>query len=392
MIQLIDKLTIILVFLIPLEGIVIFNGVTLSRVTAMLIILVYFTNLLLTRGNIQLNKITIFYLLYISLIILSGIFFPQINIFSSRAISIYSNLFLIISIYNTTLSEYKIIQIMKSFAFGLFIANIIAIVEPFFGYRGTFHVVGLGSNLYAVYCLLGFFINVFFVINYRIIKNIYQFNLHILFALINLHGLIIADSRLNLIYLVSFMLLLYINLEMAKTMYKKIIFLIVFISFASYIYYVQATKYDISFDKIMLDSRIIHWIANFDMFLDYPFTGVGFGQYGENFGYTYQFFYDTVKDYGSDRSHHSTFLGSMAEFGLLGILFWISFFYFQIMDYKKYANNKNKNSFGLSTNYFIHFLALICTIGIITSDMITYKLFWIIFIMKDRILKLRSSF
>jgi O-antigen ligase len=388
MLNLIEKLVMILAFLIPLEGIIIFSGVTFSRLVVILIILIYFINLVIAEGSIQISKTIIFYFVFILFIIFSAIYHESANYISSRAISIYSNFLLVLSIYNSSFNEYKIIQFMKSFIIGLFIANTIAIIETLTGHIDNFYIVGLGSNLYAVYCLLAFFINIYFVINYKLVRKKYHLNYHILFALLNLHGLISSDSRLNLIYLVAFFVLLVLNMRFIVTNAQKFIVSIIFILFTVYIFNNLIINYVLSTEEITIDSRLIIWIANFNIFLDYPFTGIGFGEFGNYFGDTYQFLFETVKDYGNDRSTHSTFLGSMAEFGILGLLFWVLFIYLNIKDYKKSIINKNNIPYGLSTRYIIQFLVLICVAGVITSDMITYKLFWIIFTLNDRIINI----
>lgn len=73
-------------------------------------------------------------------------------------------------------------------------------------------------------------------------------------------------------------------------------------------------------------SRMHHWLGAIAIFDDHPLVGVGYGNYGVHFRDTYQYLVPdkwVVRFYTSQRSPHSSFLGLLAELGLIGTLAWL---------------------------------------------------------------------
>jgi O-antigen ligase len=74
------------------------------------------------------------------------------------------------------------------------------------------------------------------------------------------------------------------------------------------------------------DVRAYHWRIGWTMFKDYPFTGVGFNNYNQRF-LEYQFRVPgSNRVYGSERSPHSSYVGLLANVGLIGLALWLVVF------------------------------------------------------------------
>jgi O-antigen ligase len=72
-------------------------------------------------------------------------------------------------------------------------------------------------------------------------------------------------------------------------------------------------------------SRMHHWLGAVAIFNDHPLVGAGYGNYGFQFlSYQYSVSPKWVEDYYTAfRSPHSSFLGILAELGLIGTALWI---------------------------------------------------------------------
>ena len=108
-----------------------------------------------------------------------------------------------------------------------------------------------------------------------------------------------------------------------------------------------------------------------------------FKNYSSNqFDFETRFKWDgSQKTYGSNRSTHSTIIGFMAEFGIIGIFYWC---YFLIISYKKLFNNWSVylNNRNIYIMYKALFIVLCFFIFIMRLE--TIKFFWIIFTFIDK--------
>jgi len=76
------------------------------------------------------------------------------------------------------------------------------------------------------------------------------------------------------------------------------------------------------------ESRLQLWLAAIAMFNDHPLIGIGYGNYGFQFANTYQFTVPQVSGrmLRGFKGSHSSFLGTLAELGIVGLLIWLWLF------------------------------------------------------------------
>lgn len=75
----------------------------------------------------------------------------------------------------------------------------------------------------------------------------------------------------------------------------------------------------------IMGARIYHARVGLAIFLNHPLFGVGYGNYGYYFLHTYQFRVPgSGKLYTSPRSPHGSYIGMLANLGLLGFLIWLA--------------------------------------------------------------------
>jgi O-antigen ligase len=75
-----------------------------------------------------------------------------------------------------------------------------------------------------------------------------------------------------------------------------------------------------------IDSRGFHWAVGLAMFKDHPLLGVGYENYGREF-FKYQFRLPAAERYFiGRRSPHSSYIGFLANQGLIGLLTWLVLF------------------------------------------------------------------
>lgn len=75
--------------------------------------------------------------------------------------------------------------------------------------------------------------------------------------------------------------------------------------------------------KYKSSGRGLHWRVGFTIFQDYPLLGAGYGNYGQHFlAYQYQVpGFDRYIDHA--RSPHSSYVGILADLGILGLVLWL---------------------------------------------------------------------
>ena len=79
-------------------------------------------------------------------------------------------------------------------------------------------------------------------------------------------------------------------------------------------------------DGSVQSSRFHHWLGAIAIFNDFPLAGAGYGNFGYQFLNTYQFEVSpkwTAGVFTGLRSPHSSFLGMLAELGVVGTVLWM---------------------------------------------------------------------
>jgi O-antigen ligase len=78
-------------------------------------------------------------------------------------------------------------------------------------------------------------------------------------------------------------------------------------------------------ETITLSSRAYHALVGFAIFLDHPLLGAGYDNYGHLFLTDYQYLLGGAERlFMSVRSAHSSYIGILADLGILGITLWVA--------------------------------------------------------------------
>jgi len=271
------------------------------------------------------NKNFKYIFLYL-IVVLIGV--VQIKHWQEYITSIVNLIMIIVVVYYLFLNLNTIEKIEKISIFIAqlsFIISALAVFYFFLVFQQRIEGISSNSNYFAYYMGIGFISSLFFEK-----ESIYKiFKLLIMF-----YAVFLTQSRSILLSLI--LVLFFYGLLKSKSKKMNIIVIPVFLSIILLlVYFVMNSSErfnDINEDASSLQ-RVQIWIISYNIFLDHPFFGIGYGQFINEFKH---YFSDSMYDLNFTLVNmdmlvtHNDYLRIITELGLIGFIVFISFITFQV--------------------------------------------------------------
>ncbi len=140
-------------------------------------------------------------------------------------------------------------------------------------------------------------------------------------------------------------------------------------------------------------SRMHHWLGAIAMFNDNPVLGVGYGNFGIHFQNTYQFLVPdkwVIRSYNVQRSPHSTFLGFLAELGLVGTMLWLWLLATPLLNVRASwsAGARAGHRYAAVLSQAVFFALVAYVIYSVFAEVHLHKLLWLLFGLAEAVRRL----
>lgn len=257
----------------------------------------------------------------------------------------------------------QIRNIIMCLLVSLSITNVYAIWQAFHGSTRAEGLAGGIMQLGGVLILL-IPLTILLIINKESMPSIYRPFL-IVTLLLEIPAVFFNATRITWIALLIVipLLLLFVQKDKKKAIAYSLVLMILFIGICSVIPQTQV-RLNNMFDKSYQSNseRILMWKSAWSMFIDHPITGVGLGNYKEEYQGKY------ISPSAKEREHihaHNNILHLAAATGLLGVgAYLVMFSYFLYESFRKWYHKK-------TIGPLIFFLA---TVGFLIQGVTDYNI------------------
>ena len=318
--NLIFHLQLILAFLIPLEGFLIYSFGSFVKIYTILFIIVSIIVLIQQRRKFYLNKRIASLLLFLSVSILSLLWTIDYNkgLYFISSMGLQALLIITISQVQYTFNQRK--GIIKSYVFGTLVLSILFLVfiYPVGSFTNRFTIFYNGVLFDPNNLGVQFVLGIVFLMSLKysgLFKNILRILLVVLFVYV----VLLTASRTAILALGFFIPLyayiLYRRNNSAKRMFRFIFVTVFILLLASLLLNIDFYSIFSRFSDVTGSNRVYLWMVSRDLILRNPILGYGIGSSST--------LLESVTGY--NLGTHNTFITVLLELGIVGLIAFLSF-------------------------------------------------------------------